>query len=148
MSNVIDPAELTPLQARRRLRAWSAGMDAHVHAAVELLIAHETWLCRRDFLTAAVRVRQPAVAWINWRDAREAFDAGCFDQSSSTERAVLDLAIALGEDRYRLSAMGHGNGALVATSLALAAGLVTPAPTRGRPVFDAPQPRGHVPEEP
>jgi hypothetical protein len=128
MSNVIDPAELTPLQARRRLRAWSAGMDAHVHAAVELLIAHETWLSRRDFLAAAVRVRQPAVAWINWRDAREAFDTGRFDQSSTTERAVLDLAITLGENRYQLHAMGAGNASLIATAVALSVGLVQPAP--------------------
>jgi predicted esterase len=134
MRHAVDPAELTPLQVRRRLRAWAGGMDAHVHAAVELLISHETWLRRRDFLTAAVTVRQPAIAWINWRAAREAFDAGRFDQSSTTERAVLDLAIALGEDRYRLSAMGRGNGALVATSLALAAGLVAPTPKGTRPL--------------
>ena len=132
MSNVIDPAELTPLQARRRMRAWSAGMDPHVHAAVELLIAHQTWLARRDFLAAAVRVRQPAVAWINWRDAREAFDAGRFDQSSTTERAVLDIAIALGENRYRLNAMGAGNASHIATAVALSVGLVQPAPQRRR----------------
>lgn len=132
MATVIDPAELTSLQARRRLRAWSAGMDAHVHAAVELLIAHQTWLARRDFLAAAVRVRQPAVAWINWRDAREAFEAGRFDQSSTTERAVLDLAIALGENRYCLSAMGTGNASLIASAVALSVGLVRPAAQRRR----------------
>ncbi len=128
MQRAVDPTDLTPLQVRRRLRAWAAGMGSHVHAAVELLIGHDTWLRRRDFLTAAVSVRQPAVAWINWRDAREAFDAGRFDQSSTTERALLDLAIALGENRYRLTAMGNANAAAIATAVALAAGLVNPAP--------------------
>ncbi len=128
MRRAVEPTELTPLQVRRRLRAWAADMDAHVHAAVELLVGHATWLRRPDFLTAAVAVRQPAVAWINWRSAREAFEAGRFDAASSTERAVLDLAIALGEDRYRLTAMSTGNAAAIATAVALAAGLVDPAP--------------------
>ncbi|HEY3718415.1 MAG TPA: hypothetical protein VGL39_28155 [Jatrophihabitantaceae bacterium] len=127
MRRAVDPTELTPLQIQRRLRTWARTSDSHVYAAVELLISHDAWLGRRDFLTVAVRSREPAIGWINWRAAREAFGAGRFDQSSTTERAVLDLAIALGEDRYRLSAMGPHNAAVIATAVALAAELVHPA---------------------
>jgi hypothetical protein len=128
MFRSVDPTDLTPLQIRRRMRAWAAGMDPHVHAAVELLIAHDSWLRRRDFLTAAVHVDTRGAGWINWREARGAFDAGRLDKSSSTERAVLDLAIALGENRYRLNAMGTSNASLIATAVALSVGLVPPAP--------------------
>ncbi len=65
--------------------------------------------------------------WIDWRAAREAFDSGEFDRCSSTERAVLDLAIALGTDRYRLNAMGPANSQLIAHAVAAAV-----APQRGR----------------
>ena len=125
----IDPAQLTPETITRRLRHWAAGQDAHVIAAVELLAVHDLWLRRPDFHRAAVRATAgPAQAWIIWRAAREAFNAGQLGPASTTELAVLDLAIALGEDRYRLAAMGTGNAAAIATAVALAAGLVDPSP--------------------
>ena len=125
----IDPAQLTPETITRRLRRWAAGQDAHVIAAVELLAAHGLWLRRPDFHRAAVRATGgPAHAWIVWRAAREAFDTDQLGPASTTELAVLDLAIALGEDRYRLTAMGTGNAAAIASAVARAAGLVDPAP--------------------
>src|SRR6266496_4661095 len=123
----VDPTELTPLQVQRRLRRWARTSDSHVYAAVELLITHDVWLRRADFLTTALRGHR-TTAWITWMAARAAFDAGRFDAASSTERAVLDLAIALGQDRYRLSRMDTGNATAIATAVAVAAGLLDPTP--------------------
>jgi hypothetical protein len=107
-----------------RLRRWTAHHDPHVTAAVELLISHDRWLRRRDFLTAAVHVdHDDRSAWICFREAREAFDAGLFDRASTTEHAVLDLAIALGTDQYRLSAMGDANSRDIAAAVTAAVGL-------------------------
>jgi hypothetical protein len=127
MPAAVDPTELTPLQVQRRLRHWARASDSHVYAAVELLLGHGVWLRRAEFLTAAVRVHRTS-AWITWTAARAAFDAGHFDAASSTERAVLDLAIALGQDRYRLSRMDTSNATAIATAVALAAGLLDPTP--------------------
>jgi hypothetical protein len=92
------------------LRAWTRQHDAPVWAAVELLIDHDVWLRRAEFRSACVHPDlRTGEVWVSWSAAREAFEAGRFDRSSSTERAVLDLAIALGSDRYRLRAMGPNN---------------------------------------
>jgi hypothetical protein len=108
------------------LRAWTRTHDAHVRAAVELLIGHGTWLRRTEFRDGCVHMDSGGEVWLDWRAAREAFDAGGFTAASSTERAVLDLAIALGTDRYRLGAMGPRNRDLIVTAVAAALG------TRGR----------------
>jgi hypothetical protein len=123
----VDPTELTPLQVQRRLRRWARSSASHVYAAVELLISHDVWLRRADFLTTALRGHRTN-AWITWTAARAAFDAGHFDAASSTERAVLDLAIALGQDRYRLSRMNTAKATAIATAVALAADLLDPTP--------------------
>lgn len=105
------------------LRAWTRHHDRHVEAAVELLIGHEHWLRNDAFRRACVHVdRRAGDVWIDWRAAREAFDAGTFAYASSTERAVLELAIALGSDRYRFAAMGPANRYLVAVAVAAAVG--------------------------
>ncbi|MFD1145944.1 hypothetical protein [Saccharothrix hoggarensis] len=97
------------------LRRWTANQDWHVWAAVEYLIRHDHWLRRRSFLDVAVReYPEDGDAAILWREAREAFDAGAFDKSSTNERAVLDFALALGGNRYRTSQMGHFNSAAFA----------------------------------
>ncbi|HTD90605.1 MAG TPA: hypothetical protein VK663_08075, partial [Burkholderiales bacterium] len=77
------------------------------------------WLRRADFITAAVSQYEDA-AYINWSKARAAFDAGEFNRSSSTELAVLDLAIAIGENRYRLSSMGAHNAGIITQAWATA----------------------------
>lgn len=103
------------------LRAWSAHRDSHEQAAVWLLIEHGHWLHTTRFARFAVagaRSRQPR---ISWSDARAAFDAGEFDRSSTSERAILDFAIALGQDRYKISPMGSATGGLLVKALTHAA---------------------------
>jgi hypothetical protein len=103
----------------RLLRRWTHNHDPHVRAAVELLIDHETWIRRADFQRAAME-RNAGEAWINWRKAREFVDSGW--TASASEMAVLDLAVAIGENRYRFSIMGPANSRMIATAVARALG--------------------------
>jgi hypothetical protein len=105
------------------LRAWTKDHDPHVRAAVELLIWHGDggfWLRRQDFVKAAV-VQRGSEAWINWDAARGFADAGV--RASSSEAAILDLAVALGENRYRLSIMGAAHSRAIAEAVRQAVGL-------------------------
>ena len=104
------------------LRCWTAAHDAHVRAAVELLIWHEHWLRRPDFRRACIHddTAVDGSMWINWRQAREFFDSG--SQGSSSELAILDLAVALGENRYRLSIMGRAHSRAIVQAVARALG--------------------------
>jgi hypothetical protein len=106
------------------LHRWIDGHDAHVQAAVWLLLAHEVWPRRAEFVAACVNRSTDGIYWVNWAAARTAFDRGDFHRAgrSSTELAVLDLAIALGSDRFRFSAMGTANARTVATAVAHAVG--------------------------
>jgi hypothetical protein len=101
------------------LRHWTRHHDLHVRAAVELLIEHGSWLRRHDFVRAAVK-RDRSEAWIDWRSAREFVEVGSV--ASSSEMAILDLAVAIGENRYRLSIMGTANSRLIAQAVARAVG--------------------------
>lgn len=106
-----------------RLRKWTKDSDAHVRAAVELLIWHGGggyWLRRADFTTACVR-RSSGGARIDWTAAREFVSAG--PRASSSEMAILDLAIALGEDRFRLGIMGHAHLRAIGNAVYAACGL-------------------------
>jgi hypothetical protein len=100
------------------LRAWTASHDPHVRAAVELLIWHEFWLRRQDFRKACMTVDEDV--WIRWREARAFVDSG--PRASTSELAVLDLAVALGENRYRLSSMGSAHSRAIADAVAVACG--------------------------
>jgi len=102
------------------LRTWTRGHDPHVRAAVELLIDHDFWLRRADFTRACVR-KDAREAWIDWRKAREFVDQGAV--ASTSEMAILDLAVALGENRYRLSIMGTAHSRWIATAVARAVGV-------------------------
>ena len=103
----------------RLLCRWTHNHDPHVRAAVELLIEHETWIRRADFQRACVE-RNTREAWINWRNAREFVDAGSV--ASTSEMAVLDLAVALGENRYKFSIIGPANSRMIAQAVARALG--------------------------
>jgi hypothetical protein len=103
----------------RALRRWTADHDPHVRAAVELLIEHETWIRRGDFQRACIE-RNAREAWVNWRKAREFAGSGAM--ASTSEMAVLDLAVALGENRYRFSIMGPANSRMIAEAVACALG--------------------------
>jgi hypothetical protein len=101
------------------LHRWTHNHDPHVRAAVELLIEHEAWIRRADFRRAAIE-RNAREAWINWRKAREFADAD--PRASTSEMAVLDLAVAIGENRYRFSIMGPANSRMIAQAVARALG--------------------------
>ena len=103
----------------KALRRWTHNHDLHVRAAVELLIEHETWIRRADFRRAAIECNARE-AWINWRKAREFVDSGSV--ASTSEMAVLDLAVALGENRYRFSIMGSAHSKMIVQAVARALG--------------------------
>lgn len=112
------------------LRGWARGGTAHEQAAVELLIWHETWLRRPDFRGSCITQRAAGmVAIINWEQAREFVDQGFRESgkrplpASTSERAVLDLAVALREDLYRLANMGRVHRQRIADAVAMAVGV-------------------------
>ena len=102
---------------------WVRSHDAHVRAAVGLLIASEVWLARSEFRITCIERDDDGTCWIDWTDARAAFDTGRFAKASSTEIALLDLAIALGEDRYRFSRIDSAQARTVVEAVAAAGGV-------------------------
>jgi hypothetical protein len=103
------------------LRATYQTHDAHVRAAIDLLIWHEYWLRRGDFREACIRqMAQGLVARISWDKARDFADSR--PRASSSELAILDLAVALGENRYRLSIMGAAHSRMIVQAVAGALG--------------------------
>lgn len=92
------------------LRAWAATSNTNIRAAVDLLIDHDFWLANGAFVRTAVvdkRIDSDVDgAYIKWHTARQAFDAGMFIGPNTTQMAVLDFAIDLGTDRFRLNNMG------------------------------------------
>lgn len=105
---------------RASLRKWATGHSPHVLAAVDLLDEHGTWFRRQDFTGQCVDSDDDGITWINWTKAREAYEAGL--RGSSTELAVLDFAIALGQDRYRFSQMGNANSRSLVEAVTAALG--------------------------
>ena len=103
------------------LRAWTRNHDPHVCAAVGLLIEHDFWLRRPDFTRSCVR-RSGREAWIDWQAARAFADAG--PGASTSQLAILDLAVTLGENRFRLSIMGAANSRSIAAAVARAVGTI------------------------
>ena len=111
------------------LRIWTKDHDPFVKAAVELLI-WRGWLRRGDFVRACVRQEAgPAAewssgtareAWIDWPQARKFADAA--STASTSEMAILDLAIELGRDRFRFYIMGTAHSKAVAAAVAMAVG--------------------------
>jgi len=98
------------------LRAWAYG-DWIATAATELLISHETWLRRGSFLAACTDTGE-GMTRIRWDDARAFADGG--PRCSTTELAVLRLAVAIGSDEYRLAAMGRANAGSIIRAFATA----------------------------
>lgn len=104
------------------LRAWTEDHNLHVQAAVDLLIEHGRWIADRGFREACVTVEDD-VAWIDWDAARAAYDAGRFGAASGSEKAVLDFAICLGEDRFSFDSLDTRNTHLVLAATAHALGV-------------------------
>ena len=112
------------------LRGYYRGCTVHEQAAVELLIWHETWPRRPDFKGACITQLAPGlVAHIDWYEAREFIDRGYAQRgerpvpASSSQRRVLDLAVALGEDQFGLSGLGLAHKRAAAQAFAAACGL-------------------------
>lgn len=94
--------------------------DEHRAAAEALLIEHDAWLRRADFRDCVLYDDDHEHALIRWWKVREFLDSGPRDATS--ELAILDLACALGEDRFRLSAMGHAHRDMIRTAVTSALG--------------------------
>jgi hypothetical protein len=118
------------------LRGYYRGGTAHEQAAAELLIWHETWLRRPDFKGACITQRAPGlVAIINWEKAREFIDNWYIAPgqsrplpASSSQRNLLNLAVALGENMFGLSGMGIVHQWHMADAFARACGQTLEAP--------------------
>jgi hypothetical protein len=101
------------------LRRWAAQMDASDRAAVDLLAWHGYWLRRADFAKAAIEKRGVHLA-IDWTAARAYSDSG--PGGSTSEVAVLDLAVTLAEDRFRFRIMGAAHSKAIVRAVAQALG--------------------------
>lgn len=101
------------------LRSWAEGSRGE-EAAVELLIWHESWLRRTDFAGRCVRSNASGAAWILWAAASEFAESG--PRASTSELAVLNLAVALGSDRFGISGFGRVHRRKAAEAFAAACG--------------------------
>lgn len=109
------------------LRAWAKD-DRINTAAVELLVWHETWPRRADFIDACVDLPEPddedeaddegPWARIRWSKAKAFADSN--PRASTSELSILKLAIAIGSDEYRLANMGRAHGAAIVLAFATA----------------------------
>jgi len=97
---VNDPTAMTVEQLAPLLRAWAAGLYP-AEAGVELLIAHRTWLQRRDFILALVDTIDEGwgpggtvipMASIDW-DRVQAFLTATY--GSTSEINILRIAASL-----------------------------------------------------
>jgi hypothetical protein len=96
------------------LRVWAAN-DPHSEAAVDLLAAHDVWLHRADFTAAAIDPAGPDFARIQWV---KAFEFAVGDVNAPTSAlAVLNMAILIGQDMYRLASLDRTNRGLVVRAL-------------------------------
>jgi hypothetical protein len=76
------------------LRRWTDHHDPHVRGAVELLISNRWWLDNDEFAQTAMQVDDhDNTRWIDWDAARQVLDN--HRHLATTQRAILDLAIAL-----------------------------------------------------
>ena len=104
----INPTTLHPEQLAQMLREWANGL-LPCEAAVELLIAHDRWLRRRDFVGRLVDAvddgwapggRVVPMASIDW-DQVEAFIRHPHTGASSSEIAILRVAASLAGAEHR-----------------------------------------------
>jgi hypothetical protein len=84
------------------LKTGARGYHAD-EAAVALLIDHDMWLHRSDFVRTCVSIQEP-VAFIDWPAAIAALDAGTLPCSTS-EASILRIAAGLGAVSVDLRAM-------------------------------------------
>lgn len=94
--------------------------DDHRAAAEGLLIEHGFWLRRPDFRDCVLYDDEDGTALIRWWKVREFLNSD--PRASTSELAILDLACALGEDRFKLTAMGHAHRDMIHTAVTSALG--------------------------
>ena len=130
MTTTIDPTTLTADELAPMLRAWAGGLHT-IEAAVKLLIQHDIWLRRQDFLFTLVDAVVDGwgpegvvvpMASIDWDRVETFLDAV---PASRSEISILRLAASL--------AGAHVDGSLRDLTLSLddanAASSSTPSPT-------------------
>jgi hypothetical protein len=130
-------AEISFEDRVKGLRGWPNYDGPHDRAAVELLIWHESWLRRADFTEACVvQLAAGLVARVDWFKA-ERF-AATVRIASSSERAILDLAVWLadrGDNWLKFRGDAHARAVVTAIAAAMDVDIVKPAP----PVLDIAQ---------
>ena len=120
------PLSIPTDEVVKGLRAWANGHDSHVRGAVELLI-RDGWPDRASFRRVLQKTQGLYV--IRWSEARVAFDSGDFAASAGGHgRARLDLAIAFGERRYKLSTQRAADAENILDALRIAMGMDLPSP--------------------
>ncbi len=110
-------ASLERNQLELKLRAGAEG-DLSAAAAIELLIAHDHWLGRKDFLNHVVGVDAPVIAKVDWDEALRAD----LPASSSESRVLAICAELAGTDSGRalgdlMSGLDDSNTMLVLRAL-------------------------------
>ena len=145
----VDPMTLPLSALREALVACAAGLYRE-EAAVALLIAHDVWPRRSDFLQSCLEVDDDGwtrdgtatLAAVNWDAARTLTEAA---RASSSEAAILRLAAAIADEELGslLAYLDVANLSLVLEAVAHCAGwhergvthrvtgVVAPAPARG-----------------
>lgn len=107
MSNALHQLDLYEV-----LRTTYADHENYRKAALELLIWHDYWLKNKTFSELAILEKGENV-YISWPQLEESFNNGQFDYASTSQRAVLALAIDLALDRYRFAIMGDAHRAAI-----------------------------------
>lgn len=120
------------------LRRWTKNHDPHVRAAVELLIEHDFWLHSPAFRRACAVSDPDGTAWIKWDQAREFVSAPVARQASSSQKAILDLAVTLGEDRFRLSRADDREAVMIVRAVARALDMIRLLDVRETGELDGP----------
>lgn len=107
------------LELHDALRKTYANRESNVKAAVDLLIWHDHWLHRLKFTVSGL-VHDDEKVYIAWHELENAYNADEF-QGSTSQLAVLKIAIDLALDRYRFGIMGdaHREAILEAFTTAL-----------------------------
>jgi hypothetical protein len=124
--------DLSADELAEALSRGASGMDT-AEAAIRLLVAHGVWpvrLAAADFveLSDEDEPEEPWYAWVGWRYAVAALDAGTLTGGSGSDNRVLRIAASLSElgvpvdlvdavtglDRHNLAlvlgALSHANG--------------------------------------
>ncbi len=87
--------------------------DAGRRAAAELLLGHDVWPRRGDFHRLATFTDADGTLRIGWSHAAQAFTDDQFGPCSTSEYAVLDLAVALATGRFRFNQLRGAHAAVV-----------------------------------